>query len=75
MYCSSYWEDKLKMPCPSCWEDKLKMYCSSYQEGEQKNRRFQQENLAKQGILAMFHVKPCLYKAFDIKEVRFFSIK
>ena len=63
MYCSSYWEDKLKM------------YFPSYQEGEQKNRRFQQENLAKQGILAMFHVKLCLYKAFDIKEVRFFSIK
>ena len=75
MYCSSYWEDKLKMYCPSCWEDKPKMYFPSYQEGEQKNRRFLLENLAKQGILAMFHVKLRLHKTFDIKELRFFSIK
>ena len=75
MYCSSYWEDKQKMSCSFGWEDKLKMYFPSYQEGEQKNRRFQQENLAKQGIPAMFHVKPHIHKAFGIKEVRFFSIK
>lgn len=63
MYCSSYWEDKQR--CIA----RLTRKTSSRIGG------FSKKNLQNKGFSAMFHVKPLLHKAFDIKDLRAFCIK